>query len=459
MPQKPDAGHQSPPSTGIIAVRLREMSQLFDALDPSPFHEKDLDRRAEEYVVESAKELPRKAVCSLRVIFDEPTGIADERDVEEAIRAHFARRSRVLRRELRQLLRRGWISLGIGVAFLAIVFVIAQVTGRLLGESSLATLFREGLVIVGWVAMWRPLEIFLYDWWPIVGQRRLFDRLSAIPVRIVPSDPGALNWPAAIQSAHEATALARWEGEGGRVLAVDQSPDSKLPAQSMINDSSMPQSVYVGLTLVIQAALVIGLVLFLVRRDWENVFLTLTVIALDVVPAFIIRRHRIYVPPEFQLIALAFVFLALFLGSARDFYYRFWWWDMVLHAGSGFLFGIVGWIVLFLLLQTDRLPRGIGPGLVCVFGVTFAVTLGVLWEVFEFAVDSVWPHLNMMSNETGVADTMHDLIVDTVGAILVGFIGWAYSRTGKYSFLVDAVRGFMRRNPHLFRKRDVRSRS
>jgi hypothetical protein len=111
--------------------------------------------------------------------------------------------------------------------------------------------------------------------------------------------------------------------------------------------------------------------------------------------------------------------------------------------------------VLFWLNQTDRLPKDIRPAFLCVFGVTFAVFIGVLWEIFEFIVDSIWPHINMMSNETGVADTMQDLIVDTVGAILVGFMGWAYSRTGKYSFLVDAVRNFIRMNPHLFGKRSA----
>jgi hypothetical protein len=212
-----------------------------------------------------------------------------------------------------------------------------------------------------------------------------------------------------------------------------------------------------GITLVIQAWLAVGLVFFVVRRDWENVFLTLTVIGLIVVPAYALRRSRVYVPPEFQLIAALFVFLSLFLGSARDYYYRFWWWDIVLHTGSGFLFGIVGWIVMFLLLQTDRLPRTIGPALVCVFGVCFAVTLGVVWEIFEYGADLLWPHLNMMSQETGVHDTMHDLIVDALGALIVGSMGYAYARHGRFSFLIDAVRGFMHRNPHLF-GRTVRRR-
>lgn len=206
------------------------------------------------------------------------------------------------------------------------------------------------------------------------------------------------------------------------------------------------------ITILFQIWLAIGLVMFIYRRDWENVFLTVIVISLIVGPAFILRRYRVYVPPEFQFISGFFIFLTLFLGSARDYYYRFWWWDVVLHTGSGFLLGIIGWIVLFLLNETDRLPDGIKPGFLCFFGVTFGVFMGVIWEIFEFAMDQGWPHLNMQSNETGVVDTMYDLIVDTIGAIIVGFMGWAYARSGRYSFLADAVRGFVSKNPRLFRR-------
>jgi hypothetical protein len=211
------------------------------------------------------------------------------------------------------------------------------------------------------------------------------------------------------------------------------------------------RNVYVTLTLIIQALLVIGLVLFVLRRDWENVFLTVLVIGLTLLPALVWRQYRIVIPPEFQLISAAFVFLSLFLGSAADWYYKYWWWDAVLHTGSGFLLGIVGFIVLFLMNGTNRLPQGIRPAFLCFFGVTFAVFLGVLWEIFEYVVDQ-FTTANMQSTETGVVDTMHDLIVDTIGAVIVALMGMAYFRTGRYSFVADGVRGFLERNPRLFRK-------
>jgi hypothetical protein len=213
-----------PPNRGIIEVRLRTISQLFDSLDPSPFREKDLDSRAEDYILESAREVPGTDGWSLYILLDEPPGAADEIATEDAIRAHFGRRSTSLRRKLRQLLRRGVISLGIGLTFLVVVFVIVQFIGRQLDGTRWASLFREGLLIVGWVAMWRPLEIFLYDWWPIVGERRLSDRLSVAPVRIVPSRVHESGSPVPGQNNSDINALARWENEGGRVLVADQVP-------------------------------------------------------------------------------------------------------------------------------------------------------------------------------------------------------------------------------------------
>ena len=209
------------------------------------------------------------------------------------------------------------------------------------------------------------------------------------------------------------------------------------------------RNLYLTLTGFLQALLAVGLVLFLLRRSWENVFLTAVVIGLTLVPALLFRRYRVIIPPEFQLVAAAFVFLSLFLGSALDFYYRFWWWDLVLHTASGFLLGIIGFVALFVLNQTDRLPAGMRPAFLSFFGVTFAVTLGVAWEIFEFAVDRLWPSVNMQSTETGVRDTMVDLIVDTLGAVVVAVMGYAYLRTGRYSFIADGVRSFVRRNPRL----------
>jgi hypothetical protein len=186
--REPCSGDQVTADCGVIEMHIQDLSHFFDAMDPSPSFGKDLSPIAEQYILDSVKELSMRVPSALVIYLDQSPKLPDQgRLVGDAIRVHFSRKSQLLRRKLRELIRRGWISLGIGLVFLAVVFSITQLIVWLLGDTGLAQLMREGLLIVGWVAMWRPLEIFLYDWWPIVGERRVHDRLSRIKVRIVNS--------------------------------------------------------------------------------------------------------------------------------------------------------------------------------------------------------------------------------------------------------------------------------
>jgi hypothetical protein len=120
------------------------------------------------------------------VHLDRPGDLAEELTVlRDAVRTFFGHRADSSRKRLRQVLRDGRVSLSIGLIFLAAAIGVGSVLANsFLGRAS-GALLREGLLIGGWVAMWRPLEIFLYDWWPIRAEAALFDRLSAMPVRIV----------------------------------------------------------------------------------------------------------------------------------------------------------------------------------------------------------------------------------------------------------------------------------
>ena len=174
------------PEAGAIKVYVKELDQLFNSLDPSPFHEKDLDRNAHEYIVSTARELPGREPAVLLVYLEKPEGIADDgRLLADAVRIHFARRAELLRRELRQLLRRGLVSLLIGVTLLVTSVLAGQAVARRYGYGPLATVVRESLLIGGWVAMWRPMEILLYDYWALRREQRIYQRLSRVDVRIV----------------------------------------------------------------------------------------------------------------------------------------------------------------------------------------------------------------------------------------------------------------------------------
>lgn len=177
--------------SGVIDVHLGDLRQLFNSMDPSPFHERALDPDAEEFIVSSAKERRSDVVPSLVVFVDRLDHAPDEVSiVAQAIRAHFARRADTKRRELRQLLRLGRISLAIGLPILALSLLGGELIAQAMDPRPLAGVLRESLVIGGWVAMWRPMEILLYDWWPVRDDQRLLERLSRMEVRFVgPEDP------------------------------------------------------------------------------------------------------------------------------------------------------------------------------------------------------------------------------------------------------------------------------
>lgn len=189
-----------PPTCEIIEVRVTELRRLFNAIDPSPFHDRDLDPGAEEFIVSWASEVPRTVPLGLLVHLDRPAGAADEAGVlREAVHQFFGRRGETATRRLRDLFRRGRISLLIGL--LGVATGLANALAGAMNESGFGGFVRESLLIGGWVAMWRPLEVFLYDWWPIRAQAKRYDRLAAMPVRIQYAGAGApdawrRDWPA-----------------------------------------------------------------------------------------------------------------------------------------------------------------------------------------------------------------------------------------------------------------------
>jgi hypothetical protein len=168
-----------------VDVHVQELRQLFHAIDPSPFHERDLDPAAEEFIVSWASQAPASSPLRLVIHVDAEPASAEAGDiVRRAVPQYFSARAATTRRNLRGLFRRGWISLLIALAFMAVAISLAGLLDGPAATNPLAAVLREGLIVGGWVAMWRPLEIFLYDWWPLLAEARRFDRLAAMPVEI-----------------------------------------------------------------------------------------------------------------------------------------------------------------------------------------------------------------------------------------------------------------------------------
>lgn len=174
---------ETPPNTAIM-LRLRELAQLFNSMDPSPFVDRDLDADAEEYIMSWARELPSGGDLELVIQLSNPAPADRVAGVEDAVRRYFTTRAAIKRLEFGQMMRRGRLSLVVGSVFLASCLLLGQLVASS-GAGAVATIVREGLTIAGWVAMWRPLEIYLYDWWPLFEERRRLDLLAKIHVRIV----------------------------------------------------------------------------------------------------------------------------------------------------------------------------------------------------------------------------------------------------------------------------------
>jgi hypothetical protein len=196
------AGDALPPGGVLIEVRVAELQQLFNGMDASPFRERDLDPNAEEFIVGWAREAPRGTRLGLLVELSRGPGLDDEPAVlRDAIRGFFAHRAQMSRARLRQLLRVGRTSLLVGLCFLVAAVGLGGVVAISMKGQRIGEFIQQGLSICGWVAMWRPLEIFLYGWWPIRTETQLYDLLSVMPVRIAyteAADPEAWrhDWPA-----------------------------------------------------------------------------------------------------------------------------------------------------------------------------------------------------------------------------------------------------------------------
>jgi len=171
------------PTDAAIEIRLSQPQQLFNSLDPSPFHERDLDEDAEQYIVDSADEYPLDQPLTLVVYLPADPSPGTTPDLSTGIHNYFAYRAHETQRRVRIFFREGRIALVVGVTFLFVCIALRQLI-LMVSSGLVAQIADEGLYIVGWVAMWRPLEIFLYDWRPLRRRQRLFTKLAEIPIVI-----------------------------------------------------------------------------------------------------------------------------------------------------------------------------------------------------------------------------------------------------------------------------------
>lgn len=167
----------------LIEIRLTDLNQFFNSFDPSPFHDKDIDDDAERYIVDSVRSFPLKA--SLKLIFYLPLEHHEpaSKVIPYAIDNFFDFRATMATRELYSTLYEGRVALLLGFVFLIVCISLRSALG-FMSARPMGNILLEGLSIVGWVAMWRPIQIFLYDWWSLYRKKKIFEKIRDMAIEI-----------------------------------------------------------------------------------------------------------------------------------------------------------------------------------------------------------------------------------------------------------------------------------
>jgi len=221
------------------------------------------------------------------------------------------------------------------------------------------------------------------------------------------------------------------------------------PRETVASDSA--RRAHLLILLVLQLIMAVQLAVLLMRGDWPQAFFVAGIMALTLAP--LVFRLPVEIPSEIQIVAILFVFATLFLGEVGGYYERFWWWDMALHTTSGLLLGLFGFMFVYMLNEDRHVDLHMRPGFIALFAFFFAVAVGGLWEIFEFAMDE-WFGTKMQpatpGDPSGLTDTIHDLIVDTVGAAVISLGGWRYMARARASRVDGWAKRFIERNPQIF---------
>ena len=218
--------------------------------------------------------------------------------------------------------------------------------------------------------------------------------------------------------------------------------------------------IYKIVTVFIILSLITAFPISIWEQNWLNSFLIVLTFILFSVTQIIQDKYKFKLPGELQLLLIVFIYAGVFLGGVREFYYRFAWFDSLLHAISGLGLGFLGFLIPYSLYKTGKMKAS--PFLIALFGFCFALSLGAVWEIFEFGMDEFFG-LNMQKardlelvygyfdTRLGVMDTMYDLILDALGALIASTAGYFYLKKGEFFLFDRLIEKVEKRNPNYFK--------
>lgn len=259
---------------------------------------------------------------------------------------------------------------------------------------------------------------------------------------------------------------------------------SNLKKSKISNFSKKELTIY----LILRILVIIVMIRQIFLQEWNNVFLCILTLILFLVPSFIEKKINIELPDVLQIIVLLFIFSAEILGEINEYYLTIKHWDTILHTINGFLCAAIGFALIDILNRKEFIYVTLSPVFVALVAFSFSMTIGVLWEFFEFGMDTTFrtdmqkdkivstistvklnpdgknipvviKNINKTTIETinkngekeeitiedgyldiGINDTMKDLIVNFIGAIVFSIIGLLYIEDrDKYGFAKNFI--------------------
>lgn len=200
------------------------------------------------------------------------------------------------------------------------------------------------------------------------------------------------------------------------------------------------------LTLFVRATLIVAFAGAIYNHRWTVLIAVILTFILTFLPVLFEKKYKIYLPVEFEIIIIIFLYASLFLGEVHGYYEKFWWWDLLLHTSSALAFGFIGFMILYVLYKGNKVKAN--PIWIAVFSFCFAMAIGAVWEIFEFGMDQIFG-LNMQ--KSGLLDTMWDLIVDGCGAIIASVLGYLYMKKREIFLFGKVLKRFELENPEFFK--------
>ena len=170
----------------LIEIKLSSIMQIFNSFDPAPFHEKEIDTAAEHYIIDTVEDFPAKTKFKMVIYLPQELANSEQaQKIKPAIQHHFEYRMMGADRKFRSHFRYGRIALVIGLSFLAITLLARQVVSSMSPDLAAQT-FADALLIFGWAAMWEPITVLLYELWPILQTKKVYQKISEMEIDIVP---------------------------------------------------------------------------------------------------------------------------------------------------------------------------------------------------------------------------------------------------------------------------------